>query len=91
MSDAAWLELVQSFVDRRIDVNAFHDRFFDSWNAQPRFGPFCPAAIEQLFYSVEAYCPDPALRDPGSPYEADEAEVRKDAEIALARLKADRQ
>ena len=91
MSDDAWLHLVQSFVDRRIGVNAFHDRFFELWHAQPRFGPFCPSAIEQLFYSVEAYCPDPALRDPGSPYEADEAEVRKDAEIALARLKADRQ
>ncbi len=91
MNDAAWLHLVEEFVDGRCDVNAFHDRFFELWNAQPRFGPPCPAAIEQLFFTVEAYCPDPALRDPGSLYEADEAEVRKDAEIALARLKADRQ
>lgn len=91
MSDAAWLQLVQSFVDRRIDVDAFHDRFFDLWHAQSRLGSIYPSAIEQLFFTVEAYCPDPALRDPGSPYEADEAEVRKDAEIALARLKADRQ
>ena len=91
MSDDAWLQLVESFVERRIDVDVFHDRLFELWHAQPHFGPFCPNAIEQLFYSVEAYCPDPALRDPGSPYEADEAEVRKDAEIALARLKADRQ
>ena len=91
MSDEAWLLLVQSFVERRIDVDAFHDRFFEIWHAQPRFGPVCPKAIEQLFFTVEAYCTDPALRDPGSPYEADEAEVRKDAEIALARLKADRQ
>lgn len=91
MSDEAWHNLVLTFVDKRIDINAFHDRFFELWHAQPRFGPFCPKAIEQLFFTVEAYCPDPALRDPGSPYEADEAEVRKDAEIALARLNADRQ
>jgi hypothetical protein len=91
LSDAAWLHLVEAFVEGRIDVNAFHDRFFEQWHAQPRFGPFCPKAIEQLFITVEAYCPDPALRDPGSLYEADEAEVCKDAEIALARLKADRQ
>jgi hypothetical protein len=90
LNDDAWLHLVEQIVERRIDVDTFHDRFFALWHAQPRFGPSCPKAIEQLFYTVEAYCPDPALRDPGSPFEADEAEVRKDAEIALARLKADR-
>lgn len=52
--------------------------------------PRMPEGIETLFFTVEAYCPDPELRNAGSPFEADEAEVRKDAEIALARLKADR-
>ena len=90
MSDDAWLQLLEDFVGRRIGVNEFHDRFFDLWNGQPRFGPFCPPPIEELFYTVEAYCPDPSLRDPHSPYEASEAEVYKNADNTLARLKAGR-
>ena len=65
-------------------------------HSQPALAARSPEGIETLFYTVEAYCPDPALRDPtlrntGSPFEADEAEVRKDAELALARLKDSRQ
>jgi hypothetical protein len=89
LSDDAWASLVEDFVERRIGVNAFHDRFFDLWHARFDQGSF-PEPIERLFFTVEAYTPDPALRNPGSPFEASEAEVRKDAEIALARLKADR-
>ncbi|MGL4396250.1 MAG: colicin immunity domain-containing protein [Hyphomicrobium sp.] len=90
MSDDAWLELIEAFVARRIDVDAFHDRFFDLWHAGQRLHHDIPPTVEKLFYTVEAYCPDPQLRDPDSPYEADEAEVRKDAHIALGLLKADR-
>ena len=89
MSDDAWFALVEEFAGRRIGVNEFHDRFFDLWHSAFADGNF-PKPIEQLFFTVEAYCPDPALRDASSPYEASEAEVYKDAEIALAKLKADR-
>lgn len=89
MRDDAWFCLVEDFVERRIGVNAFHHRFFDLWHGAFADGNF-PKPIEQLFFTVEAYTPDPTLRDPSSPYEASEAEVFKDAEIALARLKADR-
>jgi hypothetical protein len=89
LGDGAWASLVEEFVERRIGVNAFHDRFFDLWHSAFADGIF-PKPIEELFFTVEAYCPDPALRDPSSPYEASEAEVFRDAEIALARLKADR-
>ena len=92
MSADGWLQLVEAFVGRRIDVNTFHDRFFELWHEEARTEPSrIPEGIETLFYTIEAYCPDPALRDPGSPFEADEAEVRKDAEFALARLKDSRQ
>ena len=82
MSEGGWRELLQAFVDRRIAEAVFHDRFFERWHvlSAAHFATSPPPAIEELFYVVEAYCPDPALRDPSSPYEAD------DAERALARL-----
>jgi hypothetical protein len=90
LSDGGWLHLVEDFVERRIDTATFHDRFFDLWRAAAPGTPEHPEAVETLFLTVEAYCPDPNLRDPGSPFEADESELRRHAEIALARLKADR-
>lgn len=90
MTDDEWLSVVEAFVERRIDENEFHDRFFTIWNwhSNRSFPDPIPKAIEQLFFTVEAYCPDPTLRDPTSPYEADEAELRRDAEIALQKLKS---
>ena len=49
-----------------------------------------PLSSMNFFYVIEAYCPDPALRTPDSPFAADDAEFRASAEIALARLLADR-
>lgn len=88
--DGDWLELLSAFTGRHIDEAVFHDRFFERWRAE-RDGPDpLPPAIEDLFYVVEAYCPDPALRTPDSLLEADDAELRASAEIALARLVIDR-
>ena len=86
MSDARWHMLVRDFAARRIDEAAFHDRFFELWHASSRAHAHIPPAIETLFFVVEAYCPDPALRDPASPYEADDAELRQAAATALAAL-----
>ncbi|MGD9783392.1 MAG: colicin immunity domain-containing protein [Hyphomicrobiaceae bacterium] len=83
-----WLELLRAFVSRRTDGRSFHDRFLDRWRvARDRAEPL-PVAIDDLFYVVEAYCPDPTLRTPGIPFEADEAELRNSAETALARLES---
>lgn len=86
MSDARWHMLVRDFVACRMDEAAFHDRFFDLWHATDREHVPAPPAIETLFFVVEAYCPDPALRDPDSAYEADDVELRQAAEKALAEL-----
>lgn len=85
---ADWRRLVAAFVGRDIDERAFHDRFFEMWNAVSAsgFAVDIPKAVETLFFVVEAYCPDPALRDPDSLYEADDAELRQAAETALAAL-----
>ena len=86
MSDARWHILISDFVERRIDERTFHDRFFDRWHASDKSRADIPPAIETLFYVVETYCPDPALRDPDSVYEADDAELQAAAKKALAAL-----
>ena len=86
MSDARWHILISDFLERRIDERTFHDRFFERWHASDKSRADIPPAIETLFFVVEAYCPDPVLRDPASPYEADGAELRQAAGTALAEL-----
>jgi len=87
VSDADWHNLIQEFVARRIAEATFHDRFFELWRASSQSGHAnLPRPIETLFFVVEAYCPDPSLRDPGSAYEADGVELRRAAETALANL-----
>ena len=90
MSHAGWYSLLSAFCSKRIDETVFHDRFFERWRTESRAGASIPSVIETFFYVVEAYCPDPSLRSPGSSFEADEAELRKAAEIALLRLDGDR-
>ncbi len=86
MSDGGWHPLVRAFVERRIDERTFHDRFFDLWHAAQHANDRVPPPIETLFYVVEAYCPDPSLRDPASLYEANDAELRDAAGKALPDL-----
>ncbi len=88
MTDVVWGALLSDFVEHRIDERTFHDAFFSLWNAlsAANWAVRPPAAIETLFFVVEAYCPDPELRDPDSLYESDDAELRQAAESALERL-----
>ncbi len=86
MIDADWRALVLDFVERRCSEAAFNDLFLDAWRAARDCGKPIPKPVDDLFYVVEAYCPDPALRNPQSPYEADDAALRQSAVEALARL-----
>lgn len=90
METSAWTLLLRSFVRREINERAFHDRFFQEWHrlSATNFSEPLPPSIERLFFVVEAYCPDPELRDPDSLYEADEAELRQAAAEALVALVA---
>lgn len=80
-----WPRLLQDFLAGRISAAVFHDRFFVLWRKQFD-GDTVPAAVERLFFVVEAFTPDPALRDPALPWEADEAELRAAARLALGEL-----
>jgi hypothetical protein len=86
-----WSPLLKSFVLREIDARTFHDRFFEEWHriSAGGFAEHVPTTIERLFFVVEAYCPDVELRDPASPYEADETELRQAAVVALAEIEGD--
>lgn len=88
MNDGRWTDLLNDFLERRIDERAFHDRFFELWHrcVSPGAADLPPSAIETLFFVVEAYCPDPLLRDPDNGYEADDAELRTAARTAFRAL-----
>jgi hypothetical protein len=88
MNDGRWRDLLLDFLEQRIDGRAFHDRFFDAWRRSlaPGSTDLPPSAIETLFFVVEAYCPDPLLRDHDNGYEADDAELRTAARTALCAL-----
>lgn len=78
-----WRRLLQCFVSDSIGAAAFHDRFLEAWRtARDRADPE-PQPIADLFYVVEAYCPDPSLQ---GPYDATELELRAAAEQTLVRL-----
>ncbi len=88
MTDADWRALILDFVSGRSSEAAFHDRFLAAWRATRDAGEPLPPPVGDLFYVVEAYCPDPALRNPASPCEADDAELRLSAEQAFRRLQS---
>lgn len=79
-----WPRLIEDFLHGGIGAAVFHDRFFALWRRDRDSG--LPAPIEQLFYTVEAFTPDPSLRDASLPWEADEAELRQAAEVTLRGL-----
>ena len=79
-----WRELVELFVSGRVDVDLFHDRFFEIWRAAGSRDEHLPKSVEQLFYVVESYSPDPVLRQAG---DAGEAEIRAAAVRALSALR----
>lgn len=81
----AWLLLLQDYLAGRMDAAEFHDRFLAAWRAARDRGEPEPAPVADLFYVVEAFTPDPALR--GGPYEASEEELRAAAEQAAIRLR----
>ena len=81
-----WRSLLSAFDADEIPADVFHDRFFLLWRGQFNGGDPPPAAIETLFFVVEAFCPDPGLRDPSQPWEADEAELHAAVRVALRRL-----
>jgi hypothetical protein len=75
-----WRALIEELLAGTTSPAAFHDGFFRLWRRDRDTG--LPEPIERLFDVVEAFTPDPALRDASQPWEADEGELRQAAERA---------
>ena len=81
MDDRQWRRLIEAFVDGRIDGPDFEARFLAMRRDEIARGESQRYAVERLFYEVDAYCADPALRDDG---DIDEVTLREEARRCLA-------
>jgi hypothetical protein len=84
-----YLELLQRFLDGDITANTFHNGFLEEFRrerdqVEPKATVFSRdyEVLEPLFGAVDAYCPDPALRDG---FEESEEALRGAAALALFR------
>lgn len=82
MSGDPWRPLVEAFVSGELDGPAFERHFLELRRDEIDRGESQRFAVDLLFYEVDAFCADPALRDAG---DIDEAELRRQAQRCLAR------
>ena len=79
-----FVTLVESFLRGDIDVGKFERAYLDGFSAQRDPLPEAQFLIlDRLFAEVDAYTPDPDLRDR---WHIDEDELRRQCRIALERL-----
>ena len=69
MTHGAWAELLAEFANGRLTAEHFHDRFLAAWrrarDCSKHLPDSIPDSIEDLFFTVENYCSDPALYSSG--------------------------
>ncbi len=80
---AEWRSLLESFVEGRMSGPDFERAFLDAWRHDRDNGIRVARAVDTLFYEVDAYCADPALRGPN---DIDEAALLAATREALARF-----
>ena len=79
-----YLPLLHAFADGRIDGETFERRFLDLYQNDESFHPEPMfEALDGVFWAVEDFYADPALRDPG---DLDEDQLRERVRAALATL-----
>lgn len=90
MTIADWRALIDAYLDGRLSAEAFARRFLDAWRAQrdARTEPI-PAAIESLFFAVEAF--EPQVLDAGEEGIVDDDELRQAAQTARRNLSEEAQ
>ena len=79
-----YLALMRAFLSRHITASDFERRYLDLFQDDPTERP-APTfrALNDLFFDVDAFCPDPALRGPD---DLGEAELRASVQAAVAKL-----
>ncbi len=58
MSPADWRQLIAAYLDGRLSAHAFQRRFLEAYGA----ATMVPAAVQRLYFVVEAYGGDPIAR-----------------------------
>ncbi|MFM2422203.1 MAG: hypothetical protein RL291_733 [Pseudomonadota bacterium] len=82
----SWATLLVAYQQGALSSAVFHDAFLDTWRYARDHGFPEPKPIADLFFTVEAFSPDPALA--GGPYDASETELKDAVEQAIVRLAA---
>ena len=82
MHKSEWQALVNRLLDGDMDAPAFETAFIGAYNAA-RLPGDVPYTMDLLFYEVDAYCADPALRGPN---DIDDAQLRAAARALVARI-----
>ena len=78
-----WATLMQGLLDGTMDGPAFQDEFLAASRVAVARGERVPYAADLMFYEVDAYCADPALRGEA---DLDEAGLRDAARRLITRL-----
>ena len=86
MHKADWQQLMQQFVSGAMSAPDFERVFLERSRAAVEAGERVPYAVDLMFYEVDAYCGDPALR---GPTDNDDEMLRRHAERLLARIDED--
>ena len=83
LDKAGWVALIGDFVAGRLDGACFEQRFSDATRTATNVGESVPYAVDLLFYDLDAYSADPALRGEG---DNDGDSLRSVAQQLLARI-----
>lgn len=78
-----WTSLMQRFIDGALDGPRFERGFLDAFREKRDAGERVPYAADLMFYEVDAYCADPALRGEN---DLDEAGLRNAARRLITRM-----
>ncbi|RUT34619.1 hypothetical protein EMQ25_01245 [Arsenicitalea aurantiaca] len=78
-----WASLMADFIDGAMDGVAFERAYLEASRAAVEAGDRVPYAADLMFYEVDAFCADPALRGEG---DLDEAGLRQAARELVRRL-----
>ncbi|WP_188989762.1 colicin immunity domain-containing protein [Saccharopolyspora thermophila] len=80
-----YIELIRSFIERRITADEFETRYLAMFKAETaHFDEDTFDTLDGLFADVDAYVADPALHD--SPEDLDDEQLRARAACALDKL-----
>lgn len=81
-----YIHLISSFVEGKISANEFESQYLKLYKNDPTpWSEELFSVLDGLFADVDAFCPDPDLRDEG---DLDEDQLRQRSAAALEKLRS---